>query len=105
MHYEGSTTDDYVVLHHMTSRTGIHEVGSIKNTGGLNSMTVRYTVTNVHGGSERVTTEVVIAGNRATFDTIVGNVLGTPPPYATFMLEVKSTLSGFATDFELVMSC
>lgn len=100
----GTTTDSYVSLFDVVQTDGLIGIGSIKNTLGVNEMTVRETVTDKFGVTTVVETVVPVNGNyildpQTNFDD--GVLPPSLPPYVEYQLEVKSTVGGAPTDYAL----
>lgn len=95
----GNTTDAFVEQFAHTNTKGLGGVGTIKNTGGINTLTVRREATDAFGTTD-TDDEDVIPGDSATWevDDNVGTAL---PPFVSFKISVKSTLAGNPTTFSL----
>lgn len=95
----GTTTDVFVDQFVHANAKGLSGGGSLKNTGGVNSLTVRLTATDVYGTTDTQDTPVPFGG-AATWS--IANAVGTAlPPFVSYKASVKSTTPGSPTTFTL----
>lgn len=100
--YSGTTTDSFVTVFTKTYATGLIGVGTIKNTGGSNSLSVKETITDAFGVTDSVTS-VVTFGSYRTIDAT--SVIGAARlPYTSYTVDVKSATPGSATTYSLKFS-
>ena len=95
----GSTTDAFVDQFTHVNAKGLTGGGSIKNTGGSNTMTVRITAIDAFGTSDTSDTDV-LPGGALTWS--MADAVGTSlPQFVSYKVSVKSTSAGNATTFTL----
>jgi len=95
----GATTDAFVMVVDHRNRKGIVGIGTVKNTGGVNSMSVRETVTDSFGVTSSATT-VVAPGTDFLLNPQINK--GTArPSYVVYQVEVASTVAGSPTTYDL----
>jgi hypothetical protein len=95
----GATVDAYVSQFTHENTKGLTGGGSIKNTGGSNSLTIRLTATDAYGTTDTQETPVPASG-AATWS--IANAVGTAlPPFISYAVAVKSTTPGLPTTFTL----
>lgn len=92
-----ATTGAFVTQFTHTNYKGLLGIGTIKNTGGVNSLEVRETVTDAFGVTDSVTT-TVLAGNDYLLD-LQTNFATARPPYVSYAVEVRHPVA--ATTFSL----
>jgi hypothetical protein len=93
------TGDVYVTLFTHQNPKGLLGIGTIKNTDGANSLTVRETVTDAFGVTDAVETPVA-AGAPYMLDPQTN--FGTArPPYVSYAVAVKSTVPGSGATFAI----
>lgn len=93
----GATADAYASLMALSGAGGLVGSGTVKNTGGVNDMTVKRTVTDAFGGGDN-TEDVVTPG--ASFSYDISEAVGAAvPPYTDFDVSVKSTTPGNSTNY------
>ena len=95
----GSTTNAYVTIFTHTNPRGLVGVGTIKNTDGANTLTVKETVTDAFGTSTNTTTDVApgnyyILNPQAAIDTA-------RPPYVSYAVAVIDKVGGSHATYEL----
>jgi hypothetical protein len=94
-----ATTDVFVSQLTHENTKGLTGGGSIKNTGGSNSLTVQLTATDAYGTTDTQDTVVPALGS-ATWS--IANAVGTAlPPFVSYAVAVKSTTPGLPTTFTL----
>jgi len=99
-----STGDAYATILDHTNPKGLLGIGTVLNTDGANSLTVKETVTDAFGNTVSVET-VVLAGDdymldpQTNFDDGGGNIAY--PPFVEYKVELKSTSMGNAATYEL----
>lgn len=93
----GETTDAYVTLFTRINPNGLLGIGTIKNTDGANSLTVRETVTDAFGVTTSVETPVTF-GNDYMLD-VQTNFNTARPPYWSYAVAVKATTPGNQADY------
>jgi hypothetical protein len=96
----GTTTGVFVELFTHKNQYGVVGVGTIKNTGGVNSLNVKETVTDGFGVTDSVTT-VVPFGNDFMLDPSA-NITTARPPYVSYKVEVDHPTA--ATTFNIQFS-
>lgn len=95
----GATVDALVDQFTHANTKGLTGGGSIKNTGGTDSLTVRLTAIDVYGTTDTQDT-VVPSGGSAVWS--MANAVGTAlPPFVSYKVSVKSTTPGLPTTFTL----
>ncbi len=95
-----ATTDAYVAVFTHTNPKGLLGIGTIKNTGGVNSLKVRETVTDAFGVTDATTETVVTAGNDYMLNPQT-NFGASRPPYVSYKVEVKANSAGNQTTYSL----
>lgn len=95
----GATVDGFVTLFIHENPKGLMGIGTAKNTGGVNSMDIRETVTDVFGTTSSVTTPVA-AGGTLMLDEQV-NIGTAVPSYVSYEVAVRSTVAGNPTTFDV----
>lgn len=94
-----ATTNDYVQAFEHKNPCGVMGIGTIKNTGASNSLTVQETVTDLWGTTVAIETTVA-PGDHYQLDPQVD--LGyARPPYVSYKVEVKSTVADSPTTYDL----
>jgi hypothetical protein len=93
------TTDVFVAVVDHRNQKGVIGIGTVKNTGGVNSMDVRETVTDAFGVTASVTS-VVAPGADLLLNPEV-NKGAARPSYVSYMVEVRSTVAGTPTTYDL----
>ena len=95
----GTTTDVFVDQFTHLNTKGMTGSGSIKNTGGSNTMTVRVTAIDAFAVTDTATFDI-LPGASATYTMMdaVGTALS---PFVSYVVAVKSTSAGNATTFTL----
>lgn len=96
----GVTTDGYVALFTDAFTSGMLGIGTIKNTGGVNSLKVRETVTDAFGTIDATTETIVAPGADYMLDPQT-NFGAARPPYVSYTVEVKANSAGNQTTFSL----
>jgi hypothetical protein len=91
-----------VTLADVTVANGIMGGGTVKNTDGANSLTVKESVTDLFGVSASVET-VIPASYTYLLETLV-NVDPGRPPYSNYKVEIKSTTPGNAATYDWFFS-
>jgi hypothetical protein len=95
----GTTTDPFVDQFTHVNTKGLSGAGSIKNTGGSNTLTVRITATDAYGTTDTQVADV-LPGAAAAWSML--NAVGTAlPTYVSYAVGVKSTSTGNSTTFTL----
>lgn len=79
---------------------GFFGIGTIKNTGGVNSMNVRETVTDAFGVTTSVTT-LVAFGNDYMLDPQT-NIDTARPPYLSYLVEVQQIVAATTYDLQFM---
>lgn len=98
----GTTTNAFVTIVDATNASGLHGSFSVKNTGATNTMTVRFTWTDMFGDT---TTSSSNAGPGNKVGTVVeGNGIGGSGPFKELKVEVQDTSSGNHTPFTWYLS-
>lgn len=95
----GSTTDDYADVYNETVLHGMLRCTSIKNVGGVNSMTVKLSATDAYGTAATPVEYVLLPGLAKVF-TSFDPGLGLVAPWETMHLEVKSTVAMMSTNYD-----
>lgn len=94
-----STTDAYVVLMAHSGPKGLAGSGSIKNVGVTNTLTIKLKGTDSYGTVDEQTYDVLPT---ASLNWSVDDPLGTSlPPFVLYQIEVKSTVPGNPTTYDL----
>lgn len=89
----------FVQYVNISSQRGLLGVGTIKNTGGVNSLSVKESVVDAFGTAANQTT-VVLAGTDLRLDCApVVNIGAARPPLVSYKVEVKHPVA--ATTFDL----
>lgn len=95
----GTTTNAFVDQFTHLNTKGMVGGGSLKNTGGSNTLTIRLTATDAFDVTDTQETEV-LPGAAATWS--MASAVGTSlAPYVSYKVAVKSTSSGNHTTFTL----
>jgi hypothetical protein len=95
----GTTTDSFVDQFTHLNDKGLAGAGSIKNTGGSNTLTIRITATDAYGTTDTQVADV-LPGAATAWSML--NAVGTAlPTYVSYAVGVKSTSSGNSTAFTL----
>lgn len=96
----GITTDALVEQFTHKNLKGLLGIGTLKNTGGANSLDVKETAEDFFGITDSVTTTKAFGTDHTLSRQF--NIIGTArPPYKSYKVEVKSTAAGFPTSFNL----
>jgi hypothetical protein len=102
-----TTGDAYVTIAEFTNPKGLGGVGTIINTDGANSLTIKETVTDRFGNTAFLETAVPF-GTPFLLDTLSGFMSGGTgtgfPPYKTYKAEVKSTVVATPATYEFHFS-
>ncbi len=99
-----TTADAYATVVDEANPKGLKGVGTILNTDGANSLTVKETVTDAFGNTASLETPVAAGAPFLldTLDAIMSGGVGTAyPSFKTYKLEVKSTTPGSPATYEL----
>jgi len=95
----GATVDALTVLFTHTEARGLGGMGSIKNTGGVNTLTIRRRVVDKFGNTTTQDDDVLPG---AYFSWDVSETVGASgPPYTTFEVQVQSKVAGNSTNYEI----
>jgi hypothetical protein len=100
----GTTTVGYVVVFNYQLTNGAHGAASLKNTGSTNSLTYRWTVTDLFGTQTVGADQTLNPGLIASFSWDSGVVTASKPPYSQVQLEVKDTIGGQHTTYDTRVS-
>ncbi len=97
----GATVDALVEVFTHTNQKGVIGVGTIKNTHGTNSLTVRETAEDFFGTT--ATLDTPVAGGGTSFFILDPTVtIGTArPPYKSYKVEVRSTVPATPATYDL----
>lgn len=97
----GTSTTDWLQIYSedRADAGGMLRAGAVRNTGGINSLSVRLGVTDAFGGDEQQETYTVLPGMAAAFNTWSG-LLGVQSPAGKLRVEVRSTIMGMHTTWE-----
>lgn len=98
----GTTTGSFVTLFTHKNQKGLTGIGTIKNTGATNTLTVQETATDVFGTTDTAST-VVAALNDASFSTFA-NKGNARPPFVSYKIEVKHTVAATTFDIHFAMN-
>jgi len=94
-----ATVDGLTLVFSHHNEKALDGSGSIKNTGGANTLTVRRSVTDAYGTSATQDDDVLPG---ASLNWRVDEAIGTAlPPYETFSVSVRSTVAGMSTTYSL----
>lgn len=96
----GATTGAFVNQFTHTNPKGLLGIGTIQNTGGVNSMEVREEVTDAFGNVSSMTTTVV-AGNNYMLDPQT-NIGAAFPPYLSYGVSVRHPVAATTFDLQFV---
>ncbi len=100
--FTGNTVDALTQIFTKTYASGILGVGTIKNTGGSNSLTIRETGTDAFGITDFVETVVAHSTAKIIEPRYVLNTA--TPPYTNYTVSLKSTSPGNATAYNIQMT-
>ncbi len=98
--YTGTTTDAYATVLDLTNNSGLHGSCAVKNTGGVNSLTIKWTATDMYG-NVGTNTPTIIAGATSSFSMESNFITSVFPPYVEIKLEIKSASAGNATTYDI----
>lgn len=98
----GTTTAAFVELFTHKNKNGVVGTGHAKNTGGVNSMDVRISVTDAFGTSANATSTVA-PGADLLLDP-AANIGTARSPYVSYKVEVKDTVAASHTTFNTQFS-
>jgi hypothetical protein len=106
MNYIGTSENNYVKILELGASTNecLNAVGGVKNTGLLNSLSVRITATNFYTMQSVTETYILALGSTFNFSTHESYLIGLQGPYSYFKVEVKSTVTGLHTGFNGVLT-
>lgn len=100
--YTGTTTSAFVTVFDLTNVNGFHGSVSIKNTGGSNGLSYRWTMKDMFGSTSTGSTQGLVAGNK------VGQALDATPttvtavqPYQEIKLEIEDQSAGSHTTYDI----
>jgi hypothetical protein len=94
----GATTGAFVTLFTHVNPKGLLGIGTIKNTGGVNDLQVRETVTDAFGVTDATTITTVNPGNSYMLD-VQTNFGAARPPYVSYAVAVQHPVA--ATTFDI----
>ena len=101
---DGTTTDIYATVLDISSASGLLGQGTLLNTSSTNTLTVQETVVDAFG-SEVIVSNDVLPGDTIPLSLQIdlgGGTLGEAyPPYISYLLEVKSTVSPSHAAYEM----
>lgn len=95
----GTTTAVLVQVFTHKNSKGLTGIGTIKNTGGVNSVDVKESVTDAFGTSDSQTNTVAPAADRPLNPAV--NIGTARPPYVSYKVEVIDTVGGSHTTYNL----
>lgn len=95
----GTTTAAFVTKFTHANPKGLVGVGTVKNTGGVNTMTVRETVTDAFGVTDSVSTDI-LPGNFLILNPQAA-ISTARPPYVSYAVAVIDKVAASHTTFEL----
>jgi hypothetical protein len=93
----GTTGDGYASIFTLENQRGLVGIGTMKNTGGVNSLKVKETVTDAFGVTDSVETVVAPGGSRKL--DMQADITTARPPYVSYDVSVKSNVPGSSTGF------
>lgn len=97
----GTTAAAYVNVFTLTNQKGLTGVGTVKNTGVTNTMTVKETATDAFGVTDTVETDVT-PGDSLNLSA-QANVGTSRPPYVSYGLDVKDKVAASHTTYTTSM--
>lgn len=102
-----TSTDSYVELFTHVNDKGLLGIGTVKNTDGANSLTVKETVIDAFGVTDSLETVVPFGTNyilsltiRPDIGSFATQFTNAFPPYVSYKVEVKSTSAGNSATYE-----
>ncbi len=95
----GSSADAYASILSLAGASGIIGHGTVKNTLGANTLTIKRSATDAFGTSSS-TEDDILPSSSLSYD--ISEPIGTAvPPYTAFAIEVKSKVGGASSDYSL----
>jgi hypothetical protein len=98
----GTSTDSDVTVFTQSITNGVIGVGTVKNTGGANGLTVREEVTDAFGTSANQENNVAFGASYKLDPS--ANVDTARPPYVSYVVKVRSQSPGNATTYSAKLS-